>query len=58
MQAATDQVSRQLAQWFWRRRFFKVFPVYGHGCHLGHVTWMKYINFLAPFARRLHMKFK
>ena len=24
---------------------------------LGHVTWTKYINFLPPFALRLHMKF-
>ena len=22
--------------------FFKVFTIYGHGGHLGHVTWMKY----------------
>ena len=30
---------------------------YGHGGHLGHVTWTIYINFLSPFPRRLHMKF-
>ena len=23
--------------WFWRR-FFKVFTIYGHGGHLGHLT--------------------
>ena len=23
---------------FWRRRFLKVFTIYGHGGHLGHVT--------------------
>ena len=54
---ANYQVSRQLAQWFWRRRFFKVFAIYGHGGHLGHVTWTKYINFVSRFAWRLHMKF-
>ena len=26
--------------------FFKVFTIYGHGSHLGHVTWTKYTNFL------------
>ena len=25
---------------------FKIFTIYGHGGHLGHVTWTKYINFL------------
>ena len=37
--------------------FFKVFTIYGHGGHLGHVTWTIYINFLSPFPRRLHKKF-
>ena len=37
--------------------FFKVFTIYGHGGHLGHVTWTIYINFLSPFPRRLHIKF-
>ena len=27
-----------------------VFTIYGQGCHLGNVTWTKYINFLSPFA--------
>ena len=31
--------------------FFKVFTIYGHGGHLGHV------HFLSPFQRRLHIKF-
>ena len=35
----------------------KVFTIYGHGGHLGHVTWTIYINFRSPFPRRLHMKF-
>ena len=38
-------------------RFLKVFTIYGHGGHLGHVTWTIYINFLSPFPRRLQMKF-
>ena len=35
---ATYQVSRSSVNWFWRRRFFKVFTIYGHGGHPGHVT--------------------
>ena len=31
--------------------------IYGHGGHLGHVTWTIYINFCSPFPRRLHIKF-
>ena len=42
--------------WFCRR-FLKVFIIYGHGGHLGHVTLSIYINFRSPFLRRLHMKF-
>ena len=37
--------------------FFKVFTIYGHGGHLGHVTWTIYINCYYPFPRRLHIKF-
>ena len=33
-----------------------VFTLYGHGGHLGNVTWTIYINFRFPFPRRLHMK--
>ena len=32
-----------------------VFTIYGHGGHLGHVTWIIYINFCSPFLRMLHM---
>ena len=35
--------------------FFKVFTIYGHGGHLGHVTWTIYINFRSPFPRRFHI---
>ena len=38
-------------------RFLKVFAIYSHGGHLGHVTWTIYINFSSPFLRMLHMKF-
>ena len=34
-----------------------VFTIYGHGGHLGHVTWIIYINFRSPFLRMLHVKF-
>ena len=37
--------------------FFKVFTIYGHGSHLGHVTWTIYTNFGSPFPKRLHIKF-
>ena len=37
--------------------FLKVFTIYGHGGHLGHVTWTNYINFRSPFPRRHHIKF-
>ena len=35
---AAYQVSRSSAFWFRRRGFLKVFTIYGHGGHLGHVT--------------------
>ena len=37
--------------------FLKVFTIYGHGGHLGPVTWTIYINFCSPFPRRLHIIF-
>ena len=37
--------------------YFMVFTIYGHGGHLGHVTWIIYINFCYPFLRMLHMTF-
>ena len=33
------------------------FAFYSPDGHLGHVTWIIYINIHSPFARRLHMKF-
>ena len=35
----------------------KVFTIYGHGGHLGHVTWTIYIYFVSAFPRGLHIKF-
>ena len=29
--------------------FYKVFTIYGHGGHLGHVTWIIYIYIDSPF---------
>ena len=37
--------------------FLKVFAIYSHGGHLGHVTLTFYINFLCCFPRMLHVKF-
>ena len=37
--------------------FFKVFTIYGHSGHLGHVTLSIYINFLSSLLRMLHIKF-
>ena len=42
---AKYQVSRSSVYCFWRRRFFKVFTIYGHGGHVGHVTQLICINF-------------
>ena len=35
----------------------KIFKVFGHGGHLGHVAWTIYINVRSPFPWRLHIKF-
>ena len=35
----------------------KVFAIYSHGGHLGHVTLTIYINFYCPFLTMLHIKF-
>ena len=39
------------------KRILKVFTIYGHGGHLGHVTRNIYIHFLFPFTRILNLKF-
>ena len=43
---------------FWRRRFLKVFTIYGHGGHLGQRTVTILAIFCSPTLRRLHMKFE
>ena len=43
---------------FWRRRFLKVFTIYGHGGHLGQRTATILAIFRSPTLRRLHMKFE
>ena len=37
--------------------FCRVFTIYGHGGHLGHVTKMPRTKFRSPYPRRLHIKF-
>ena len=39
-----------------RRRFLKVFTIYGNGGHFGHLTWIVWTNFRSPIPWRLHMK--
>ena len=36
--------------------FLKVFTVYGHGAHLGHVTHVRQISFHSPYPLRMHRK--
>ena len=37
--------------------FLVFFTIYGHGGHLGHVTWISRSNFLHPYPWMLHIKF-
>ena len=37
--------------------FFRVFTIYGHGGHLGHVTQMLRTKFRSFYPRRLQIKF-
>ena len=54
---ATYQVSRSSVYWFSRRRFFKVFIIYGHGGHVGRVTQLICINFHSHSPISFHMSF-
>ena len=38
--------------------FLRVFTIYGHGGHLGHVTKTIWTNFRSPILRSLHMKYE
>ena len=51
---AKFHVNRTIVLW---EKMFKVFTIYGHGGHLGHVTLTSYINVISPLPRGLHMKF-
>ena len=37
--------------------FFKVFTIFGHGSHVGHVTQLICINFHSYSPSSFHMKF-
>ena len=37
--------------------FLRVFTIYGHGGHLGHVTKMPRTKYRSPYPTRLHIKF-
>ena len=37
--------------------FFRVFTIYAHGGHFGHVTRVPRTNFRSPYPKRLHIKF-
>ena len=40
-----------------KKIFEGFFTIYGHGGHLGHVTWNIYINIGSPILKMLHIKF-
>ena len=40
-----------------KKIFLRVFTIYGHGGHLGHVTWISYLHIGSPFLLMLHIKF-
>ena len=40
-----------------KKIFEGFFTIYGHGGHLGHVTWIFYIHISYPFLLMLHIKF-
>ena len=55
---ASCKVSFKLVHWFWKKKIIEAFlTIYGHGHHLGHVTWIIYIQISSPFLQMLHMKF-
>ena len=41
----------------WEEDFWRVFTIYGHGDHLGHVTTIVSINFHFLVPESLHLKF-
>ena len=58
---ATYQVSRSSVYCFWKRRLFKVFTIYGHGGHVGHVralTHLYIFSFLFSFKLSYELWFQ
>ena len=53
---ATYNVSLKSVHRFQRNFFLTVITIYGHGGHLGNVTWFIYTNFVSLFRRILHIK--
>ena len=47
----TYQVSSQSAQWFWRRKYFKIFTIYGHGDQVDHVTMTNWTNLRSSYCQ-------
>ena len=45
---ATYHVSRRSTQLLRTGSHLKALTIYGHGSHLDHVNWTKYVSFLAP----------
>ena len=39
------------------KKILKCFTIYGHGGHLGHVTWFIYKDIGPPFLKMLLLKF-
>ena len=39
------------------KKILKGFTIYGHGSHLGHVTWYIYNHIGSPFIQMLSIKF-
>ena len=39
-----------------KKIFEGFFTIYGHGGHLGHVTWISYIHIGSPFLLMVHIK--
>ena len=40
-----------------KKVFLRIFTIYGHGSHLGHMTRIIWTNFRFPIPLKLHMKF-
>ena len=54
---ATYQVSRSSVNCFWKRGFLKIFTIYDHYVHVGHVTKLICIKFYSHSHLSFHMSF-